>query len=296
MGAGDHEEHAVLLANYFMWYDRRHRQKSEDVKASQIYLVLGNAVPEGNIVYVLRRRILWNASIGVGYAVSDPHCPLRDVSLVVSNKNVFANVQPLPLALGAPAANCHELNWNIESNTKCWKPFFTAKETSLPPSVQRRELTYSETPPEFVEQVERELREALKLAVRRWRSSHFATNFNEAAGLQLREHLVALERDASGRSSNHDPQTIPSATASTAQSSPRSTRRLKQKLKMKLALPTRRVHPGSSVLRELQRSREVCGLPLHASFTDIPRVLEMVENTVRAPFGVYGTIFFVCKS
>jgi hypothetical protein len=274
MGAGDHEEHAVLLANYFMWYDRRNLRKSEEPKPSRSYLVLGHAVPEGNIVYVLRRGVLWNASTGVGYAVSDPRCPLRDVSLVVSSKNVFANVQPLAFASGTPVGGSQDLNWAIESNPKCWKPFFTAKNLSLPPSVQRRELTYSETPAAFVEQVERELREALKLAVRRWRSAHFATNFNEAAGLQLREHLTVLEREASGHSSS---QSTPSAVDHDA----RSSKRLKHKLKTKLALPTRRAHPGSAVLRELQRSREVCGLPLHVSFTDIPRVLELIENTVR---------------
>ncbi|GMF26116.1 unnamed protein product [Phytophthora lilii] len=294
MGAGDHEEHAVLLANYFMWYDRHHRKKDKDQKPTWIYLVLGLAIPEGNIVYVLRRGVLWNASTGIGYAVSDPHCPLRDVSLVVSSKNIFANVQPLINSSGKRVGGSYELNWEIEKNPKCWKPFFTAKNISLPPSVQRREIKYSDTPPEFVEQVERELREALKLAVRRWRSTHFATSFNEAAGLQLREHLIVLEREANGQQSNLEASTLPSASFNNAQVSPRSNTRLKQKLKLKLALPTRRVHPGSSVLRELQRSKEVCGLPLHVSFTDIPRVLEVVENTVRIQSlrQCYGTIFF----
>ncbi|KAE9011046.1 hypothetical protein PF005_g10830 [Phytophthora fragariae] len=279
MGAGDHEEHAVLLANYFMWYDHRHRKKDEDHKSSRSYLVLGHSVPEGNIVFVLRRGVLWNASTGVGYAVSDPHLPLRDVSLVVSSKNVFANVQPLTFASGASAGSSHDLNWDVESNVKGWKPFFTTMNITLPPSVQRRELTYGDTAPEFVEQVERELREALKLAVRRWRSTHFATNFNEAAGLQLREHLLVLEREANGQDRHQEPPAMSPAAANNGQMSPRSTKRLKQKVKMKLALPLRRVHPGSSVLRELQRSREVCGLPLHVSFTDIPRVLQLVENT-----------------
>ncbi|KAG1693402.1 hypothetical protein DVH05_023487 [Phytophthora capsici] len=275
IGAGDHEEHAVLLANYFMWYDRRYRDGAK--KSPKIYLVIGHAVPEGNIVYVLRQGILWNASTGVGHVVSDPHCPLRDVSLVVSSKNVFANVQPLTVA---SVGGTHEFNWMIENNLKCWKPFFPAKNVSLPTSVQSRELVYSETRPEFVEHMERELREALKLAVRRWRSSHFATNFNAAAGLQLRDHLIVLEREANGHTI---PNTRPTP-EDNEQTSARSPTRLKQRLKMKLALPTRRVHPGSTVLRELQRSREIYGLPLQVSFTDIPRVLEMVESTVRGYF------------
>ncbi|KAK1946911.1 Coiled-coil and C2 domain-containing protein 2A [Phytophthora citrophthora] len=271
MGAGDHEEHAVLLANYFMWYDRRYRDGVK--KTPKTYLVIGHAIPEGNIAYVYRQGVLWNASTGVGHAVSDPHCPLRDVSLVVSSKNVFANVQPLTVA---SVGGTHEFNWEIENNLKCWKPFFTAKNVSLPTSVQRREFEYSETPPEFVEHMERELREALKLAIRRWRSSHFATNFNAAAGLQLRDHLIVLEREANGQSV---PNTHTKEEGS-EQRSPRSPKILKQRLKMKLALPTGRVHPGSTVLRELQRSREIYGLPLQVSFTDIPRVLEIVENTV----------------
>ncbi|KAL3674077.1 hypothetical protein V7S43_000027 [Phytophthora oleae] len=249
MGAGDHEEHAVLLANYFMWYDRRYRDGAK--KPSKSYLVIGHAVPEGNIVYVFRRGVLWNASTGVGYAVSDPHCPLRDVSLVVSSKNIFANVQPLTVA---SVGGTYGFNWEFEINLKCWKPFFTAKNIFLPPSVQRRELVYSETPPEFVERMERELRETLKLAVRRWRSSHFATNFNAAAGLQLRDHLIVLEREANGQSI----QDTRATAEDSEQASPRSPKRLKQRLK---------------------RSREIYGLPLQVSFTDIPRVLEIVENT-----------------
>ncbi|RLN79816.1 hypothetical protein BBJ28_00012826 [Nothophytophthora sp. Chile5] len=285
MGAGDHEEHAVLLANLFTWHDRKHHKEEGDRRRWKSYIVVGHAVPEGNAVYVLRRGVLWNASVGVGYAVSDTRCPLRDASLVVSSDNIFANVQPLLLAAGAIVGGCHDLNWDIEDNAKCWKPFFPVAGASMPPSVQSRELSYGATPPEFVEQVERELREALKLALRRWRSSHFATTFNEAAGLQLREHLVLLEREASAQDEAPESAPLKTADADTPPSSPRSSRRLKQKLRLKLHLPMQRLRAGGGVLRELQRSREVCGLPLHVSFTDIPRVLDIVESTVRCCVG-----------
>lgn len=277
MGAGGHKEHAVLLANYFMWHDHHYRQENDDY--SKIYLVVGDAVPEGNIVYVLRKRVLWNASTGVGYAISDPHCPLRDVTLVVSSSNVFANIQPIAGAFKDAIGSSHELNWNIESNAKCWKPFFLAESITFSPSVQHRKLIYSETSPEFVNEVEREMREALKLAIRRWRSSHFTTYFNEAAGLQLREHLMKLEHEASDKKRNRGTLVVPSAQASKRVPSPRSTTELDQKLKVTQASPTWEI-PSATVLHELQRSHEVCGLPLHVSLADIPQVLKIVENTV----------------
>ncbi|KAF1786663.1 CC2D2A, N-terminal, C2 domain [Phytophthora cactorum] len=251
MGAGDHEEHAVLLANYFI--------------PRELILFL-------DMLYQKVTLSTYFVEECFGMLVLELDTLFQILIVLFAMCHLL--YRPLILGPDAVAGSIHELNWDIESNTKCWKPFFTAKNISLPPSVQRRELMYKQTPHEFVYQVERELREALKLAVRRWRSSHFATSFNEAAGLQLREHLMLLEREANGQNSNQD--TPPTADNNL---SPRSTKRLKQKLKMKLALPMRRVHPGGSVLRELQRSREVCGLPLQVSFTDIPRVLELVENT-----------------
>lgn len=51
LGAGDWEEHATLLANYLMWFDRR--SGNDDWEN---YIVTGNGIPEGETVWVLRRQ------------------------------------------------------------------------------------------------------------------------------------------------------------------------------------------------------------------------------------------------
>ena len=68
MGAGDYEEHAILLCNYFNYIDRAYRR--ENVKS---YLVLGTGFPEGRTAYVMRRDTtsnhveLWNPIKGEAY-------------------------------------------------------------------------------------------------------------------------------------------------------------------------------------------------------------------------------------
>ena len=72
MGAGDWEEHAVLLCNYLLWLEANSaasglshrlpslgaatspRQGPQSESAWRSYIVLGRAIPEGNSVWVLR--------------------------------------------------------------------------------------------------------------------------------------------------------------------------------------------------------------------------------------------------
>ena len=51
LGAGDYEEHAILLANYFQYID--------DIQNKDMYesfLVFGEAMPEGMTTYVMRKK------------------------------------------------------------------------------------------------------------------------------------------------------------------------------------------------------------------------------------------------
>lgn len=243
INAGDHEEHAVLLCNYFRWLDRNDPNLHN-------YLVVGHAVPEGNGVYVLRqdaykipqRSVLWNASTGVGYPVWDERCPMRDVSLVVSSDNIFANVQQV--------ARFQDLTWDVEANAKAWKPFFhpktVQKDAFTLPCMQTKALAYDATPDEYVANVEMEIRETLKLEIRRWRSNRSTTAFNIDISLRLRRHLEQLERGALG-----DP------------------------------VLSEEAHPSASVLLEAQHVKDVSGMPLNTTFTDLHKVVELVKNTVR---------------
>ncbi|TMW56288.1 hypothetical protein Poli38472_008936 [Pythium oligandrum] len=239
INAGDCEEHAVLLCNYLQWLDR-------DEPSRRSYLVLGNAVPEGSTVYVLRqdaykipqRSVLWNASTGVGYSVLDDRCPMLDVSLVVSSDNVYANLQQVKRLV--------DLNWEIETNLKAWKPFFNTtfkKEQASLPNIQPRDLQYAETPSELVQQVESELRETLKLEIRRWRSTRFTTTFNIDLSIKLRTVLEDLERSAQGRQ------------------------------------PRRGEKETRDPMEQVIKTKDVSGMPLNITFTDISKVITMVKNT-----------------
>jgi coiled-coil and C2 domain-containing protein 2A len=70
--AGDFEEHAVFLANYFNFIDR-HLNKTQ----FESVLVLGQGVPEGNTIYVLRRdkvkdkSELWNPANAEVYSFDE---------------------------------------------------------------------------------------------------------------------------------------------------------------------------------------------------------------------------------
>ena len=118
LGAGDFEEHAILLCNYFNYIDQQ--QGKINYKS---YLTLGTGFPEGRTAYVIRRNIennhieLWNPmkaeayfygrqetkenvgclNISKGFkmdkGLNDAICQLRSVGCIISGDNVWANVQ-----------------------------------------------------------------------------------------------------------------------------------------------------------------------------------------------------------
>lgn len=82
MLAGDEEEHAILLCNYF-----KYRNKSA-------YVVLGTGIPEGSTAYVLTvddGYKLWNAYTGESFDVQDANCPLKSIECVFNEGNVSDN-------------------------------------------------------------------------------------------------------------------------------------------------------------------------------------------------------------
>lgn len=141
LGAGDFEEHAILLCNYFNYIDMH--QGRPNFKS---YLLLGTGFPEGRTAYVMRQNQtnnhveLWNPVKGEAYffgreatvesagcfsvskgfkmdkRLNDAICQMTSVGCVVGSDNVWANVQEYETPV--------LLNYDI-SDTKCWKPFFT---------------------------------------------------------------------------------------------------------------------------------------------------------------------------
>jgi len=142
LGAGDYEEHAILLANYFQYID-----DIQDKGKFTNYIVFGEGMPEGNTVYVMRRFSeehartvsehkhsveLWQPLTGQCYFFArktsssdsytyvrsnDPMCPLRKIHCVVSGKNIWQNIQQY--------SNPVLLDFDL-TNTKAWKPLFTS--------------------------------------------------------------------------------------------------------------------------------------------------------------------------
>eukprot|EP01022_Parablepharisma_sp_SALTPOND_P033088 TRINITY_DN88170_c2_g1_i1.p1 TRINITY_DN88170_c2_g1~~TRINITY_DN88170_c2_g1_i1.p1 ORF type:complete len:1162 (-),score=130.16 TRINITY_DN88170_c2_g1_i1:2098-5583(-) len=173
MGAGDYEEHAVLLCNYFNYIDKA--QKRTDYET---YLALGKGIPEGVSCYTLRRNKktnhveIWNPVTGEVYFFGnetyqrsclcipcpqgervsdhDASCPLKEIGCIVSADNVYINLQPS----GDPSSTLFNLD-----NTSYWMPFLseTSRAKYFPngiETVQEKELTYVETPPQLTEELE----------------------------------------------------------------------------------------------------------------------------------------------
>ncbi|GMH56876.1 hypothetical protein TrST_g14083 [Triparma strigata] len=185
--AGDWEEHATLLANYFMYLSN----KFPDKMGADIYLVLGSGIPEGETVYVMRRDhltqevVMWNASTGMAYSSEDEKCPLLDVGCLCTMDNIWANIQKV----GKPSEIAIDVN-----DKKAWRPFyserFPAPQTPLP-SIQEPQLGYSAPNNSFAEELQDELLENLKRDIRRWRRG--ATGFKGDASNRLRALLETLE-------------------------------------------------------------------------------------------------------
>lgn len=87
--AGDWEEHATLLCNFFLHLKQ------------EAYIVFGRGIPEGDTVYVMTRErgpdrdeiFFWNASKGKRYNAKDIHCTLKEVYTIVDQHNIWANTQ-----------------------------------------------------------------------------------------------------------------------------------------------------------------------------------------------------------
>ena len=168
MGAGDYEEHAVLLCNFLNYIDKKQGRVDYET-----YLALGKGIPEGNTCYTLRRNKktnhveIWNPVNGEAYFFGnemyyrsclclpcpqgervgdhDPTCPLKEIGCVISANNVYINIQP--------SSDPSTTLFNFE-NTNYWMPFLSesSQQRYFPngiESVQDKELTYVDTPAEL---------------------------------------------------------------------------------------------------------------------------------------------------
>ncbi|NXI95642.1 C2D2A protein, partial [Psophia crepitans] len=176
--AGDEEEHAVLLCNYFLGMGKK------------AWLIIGNAIPEGPTAYVLTleqsQYVIWNPSTGCFYGQFDTFCPLQNVYCLISCDNIWFNIQDSDSPL--------RINFDI-SKPKLWKSFFSR---SLPfpglCSIQPEELVYQHSDEAAAVELQGRIEKILKDKIMEWRPRH-VTRWNRYCTSTLRNFLPLLEQN-----------------------------------------------------------------------------------------------------
>jgi coiled-coil and C2 domain-containing protein 2A len=174
---GDEEEHATILYNYLYYLSLKARGEiqggagsktggesskqpqesardrfylgypTEDfIRHEELFLAIGQAIPEGNTVYILMRAtaphtastatiqvpgastrnrpsldhtpqgwVLINPVTGDIYSAADPHCPLGEISCLVTPYNIWTNIQK--------ASKPKDLRFDVFQMSH-WRPLF----------------------------------------------------------------------------------------------------------------------------------------------------------------------------
>ncbi|XP_032541704.1 coiled-coil and C2 domain-containing protein 2A isoform X2 [Chiroxiphia lanceolata] len=176
--AGDEEEHAVLLCNYFLGMGKK------------AWLIIGNAIPEGPTAYVLTleqsQYVIWNPSTGCFYGQYDTFCPLQNVYCLISSDNIWFNIQEYDSPV--------RINFDI-SKPKHWKSFFSR---SLPfpglSSIQPEELVYHHSDKAAAVELQSRIEKILKDKIMEWRPTR-PTRWNRYCTSTLRNFLPLLEQN-----------------------------------------------------------------------------------------------------
>ncbi|TRY94814.1 hypothetical protein DNTS_029839 [Danionella cerebrum] len=260
--AGDEEEHAVLLCNYFLSMGKR------------VWLIIGSALPEGPTAYVLtfeqNRYLIWNPSTGQSYTQYDVFCPLQTIGCLVNadNTGVFQfALQDPPLAPSGtffffinvadptpfyfPELNRQIVWFNIQSyatpvrmsfdvtKPNLWKPFFSR---AFPhpgiSSIQPEELVYKQTDRAAAIELQDRLEKILREKLMEWRPRQ-PTRWNRQCIYSLRPFLPKLEQSGG--------------------------RELTEEHRLQL--------------QELLGQYRISGFPLHLPFSELRPVIEAVHST-----------------
>ncbi|XP_050400906.2 coiled-coil and C2 domain-containing protein 2A [Patella vulgata] len=172
MLAGDEEEHAVLLMNYFLELGKK------------AYLLIGSAVPEGPTAYVLTEEgtqmWLWNASTGEHFNVQDSFCPVQVVGCVMNQNNIWANIQPYEKPV--------QIDFRF-NNTSCWRPIFERSFANpVLGAIQPERLHYIDTDKKHAEDLQEKIEQLLKNKIMDWRSRTL-TRWNRHCTKMMRKLL-----------------------------------------------------------------------------------------------------------
>ncbi|XP_048762965.2 coiled-coil and C2 domain-containing protein 2A-like isoform X2 [Ostrea edulis] len=178
MMAGDEEEHAVLLANYFMYMKKT------------TWLIIGKGIPEGPTAYVMTEQEsdywIWNAGTGEHFSYRDSYCPLQSISCLINAENIWANIQQYE----KPA----QMNFDISQGSS-WRPFFSRSfpNTGIA-SYQPEKLYYKPTNKNAVLDLQEKIETLLKNKIMEWRS-RLITRWNRHCTQIMRKLLPILEEN-----------------------------------------------------------------------------------------------------
>jgi coiled-coil and C2 domain-containing protein 2A len=190
LGAGDWEEHALLLCNYF-----KHYESTTLAQGWHTYVAIGHGIPEGKTAYVLRiheqdgiidQELVWNPVTGECYNIRNEAeaCPLVSIGCVFDERDVWANVQP--------SAEPARINFYFE-NLNYWRPLFN-RQFSRGEFLRRTLQTpvnYFRVPEDhFVDRAQR-IERAVERQFERWR--RLQTRWNYGVSHILRDMLQEFE-------------------------------------------------------------------------------------------------------
>jgi len=277
MGAGDEEEHAILLHNYLLHHATQgNAGGGPDSGSIEIYLALGSAIPEGDkAVYILLRDknkqgkgaaaygpeafLLINPCEGYVYSAADPNCPLHVINTLVACDNVYANLQL--------SAKPNKLRFDmLDAQSPHWRPFFGSR-FEFPRqglSTIQAPVEYFPTSQHYANDIEKAVRQAVKTAMRRWRSRRqsSATTFHPDGSASMHDVLPLLEDfKRTGRITDEK---------TSGDTPPMAVLQSLIRSKMKALLKTRTLR----------------GYPLNTAFTEIDDVIEKVGSVVHTCFSV----------
>lgn len=189
IGAGDEEEHAVLLYNYLRFLDNDRSTPAgersnlvcypseESIKNEGLFLVIGRAIPEGPTVYILQRDrnrptagrptadhyLLINPCSGHVYSAVDNNCPLQEIYMLVTPYNLWANIQT--------ACKPRDISYDVLDNYS-WRPFFGQRCPHPAGGLIsfQAPMNYIPTSTVYTLQIEEAVFTAVRNSFRRWRS------------------------------------------------------------------------------------------------------------------------------
>eukprot|EP01119_Soliformovum_irregulare_P003354 TRINITY_DN13792_c0_g1_i1.p1 TRINITY_DN13792_c0_g1~~TRINITY_DN13792_c0_g1_i1.p1 ORF type:complete len:326 (-),score=73.03 TRINITY_DN13792_c0_g1_i1:93-1013(-) len=174
MRAGDWEEHAILLCNFFLHLHM------------DAYVCLGSG-NDGNAAYVVVKDgtsiTIHNPVFGISTDSSDPTCSLKEVSLIFNDKNIWMNIQET----GRPYLCQYDFN-----NAKEWTPFYGIEFPEMPLATIQQDIVFDATPEKFIRNLESELEELLMETTRSMRG-RFVTRWNTKASRILKGLLPIFE-------------------------------------------------------------------------------------------------------